>query len=327
MNNRTYISAAVEGDLPEIRNFARSVTKIEAASSLMRRKPSAAASECRPLWLNSVRDGCFLLLRNSQGQLLATGGLDLDRREIFHFLTLELNPSLSVASRLINAIERRAIQFGVDRVTIRASTIFARIFEAAGYRLWAPPDDGSMLLQRSLAKRKTRQLRKVEALIKQLGVLLDYGQRHRLALVEEAQVLQFIGPDIFDRDQFLQPDAAHHWQALTQAALMDGVIMQAVSAYRSIDYQFGLLERKLARGQAIEDILQVSAPPGFSEHHSGRAIDITQPGYTPLEEEFERSPAFNWLMERSGQFGFSMSFPRGNRHQVIYEPWHWAWNS
>jgi len=73
-------------------------------------------------------------------------------------------------------------------------------------------------------------------------------------------------------------------------------------------------------------ILAVSAAPSYSEHHSEHAIDITSPGYAALEEEFERSPAFAWLQRRAGEFGFTLSYPRGNRHGIAYEPWHWCWS-
>ena len=86
-----------------------------------------------------------------------------------------------------------------------------------------------------------------------------------------------------------------------------------------------ILKRKLERGQSIEQILAVSAAPGYSEHHSGRALDLTTPGFAPLEEEFERSAAFAWLCTNSQRYNFHLSFPRGNVHAIAYEPWHWCW--
>ena len=99
-----------------------------------------------------------------------------------------------------------------------------------------------------------------------------------------------------------------------------------VSAFRSASYQLVIIERKLERGQSIAEILRVSAAPGFSEHHSGRAIDISTPGFAALEEEFEYSPAFHWLQRHAGDYGFYMSFPRDNAHGITYEPWHWCWS-
>ena len=77
----------------------------------------------------------------------------------------------------------------------------------------------------------------------------------------------------------------------------------------------------------MAQILRVSAAPGYSEHHSGRALDITTPGYAALEEEFELSPAFAWLKKHAKTFRFRLSYPRRNTHGIAYEPWHWCWHA
>src|SRR5690606_13486569 len=115
------------------------------------------------------------------------------------------------------------------------------------------------------------------------------------------------------------------WQLLREAAGRDGVALDAISGYRSHDYQLGIFERKLARGLALADILTVNAAPGFSEHHSGDALDIGAPDEPPAEESFEATPAFDWLSRHAAQFGYAMSYPRGNPHGIVYEPWHWRY--
>jgi D-alanyl-D-alanine carboxypeptidase len=154
----------------------------------------------------------------------------------------------------------------------------------------------------------------------------DYARARGLRAVREPLRVSAIGRDIHGREQWLAPRAARAWQRMRSAAERDGIALQVVSAYRTAEYQLGIIERKLARGQSMDAILAVSAAPGYSEHHSGRAIDITTPGYAALEEEFERSPAFAWLQRRAGEFGFALSYPRGNRHGIAYEPWHWCWS-
>ena len=109
------------------------------------------------------------------------------------------------------------------------------------------------------------------------------------------------------------------------AAACEGVGLEAISGYRSHAYQLGIFRRKLARGLALEAILEVNAAPGYSEHHSGHALDIGAPGEPPAEESFETTPAFAWLRARAADFGFSMSYPRDNPHGIVYEPWHWCW--
>jgi D-alanyl-D-alanine carboxypeptidase len=161
---------------------------------------------------------------------------------------------------------------------------------------------------------------------RELGVPADYGRARDLAIVREPRELACIGRDVHDRVQWLAPRAARAFARMREAAREDAVELLVVSAFRSAEYQLGIFERKLDRGQSIEDILRVSAAPGYSEHHSGRALDLTTPGYAALEEEFERSPAFAWLCAHAEKFGFALSYPRGNPHGIAYEPWHWCWH-
>lgn len=150
-----------------------------------------------------------------------------------------------------------------------------------------------------------------------------YGEARGLRRCREPRVLDCVGLDAFGRNQWLAPRAARAWLAMRDAAAREGVELQLVSAFRSVAYQRGLFRRKLARGLTMEEILRVNAAPGFSEHHTGRAIDIGTPGYAPAEEEFERSTAFAWLRRHAARHRFRLSYPRGNPHGIAYEPWHW----
>lgn len=159
-----------------------------------------------------------------------------------------------------------------------------------------------------------------------LGVPRDYANERGLTHVREPQQLADIGGhDALGYEQRLIPAAARAWAHMRAAAARDGVELRAVSTFRSIEVQLAILRAKLAHGQTIAAILRVNAAPGYSEHHSGRAIDIGTPGYAPVEEEFERSPAYAWLTKNAGSYGFAMSYPRDNPHALAYEPWHWCW--
>ena len=167
----------------------------------------------------------------------------------------------------------------------------------------------------------------ISELLPILGIPADYGRIYRRPVQAEACQLKSIGKDIYERGQEMLPEAADAWLAMHANATDQGIELQPVSAFRSVEYQVEILRRKLDKGLKINNILKVSAAPGYSEHHSGRALDITTPGYAVLEEEFEHSQAFDWLCQHARDFGFSMSFPRDNPHGVAYEPWHWAWRS
>ena len=153
-----------------------------------------------------------------------------------------------------------------------------------------------------------------------------YADRTGLSLVAEPAALAFAGRDRYRRPLWLTREAARAWQALRAAAARDGIVLEAISGYRSHDYQLGIFERKRARGQSVDEILTVNAAPGYSEHHSGCALDIGAPDEPPAEESFERTPAFAWLTGRATDFGFVMSYPRDNPHGIVYEPWHWLYH-
>ena len=159
-----------------------------------------------------------------------------------------------------------------------------------------------------------------------LGVPRDYARTRMLKRVREPRHLAFIGHDTQNRPQWLASRAARAWVRMRDAAAREGVDLLIVSAFRSVEYQLGILKRKLERGLGIEEILRVSAAPGYSEHHSGRAVDVTTPGFAALEEEFESSAAFAWLTTNAQNYGFRLSYPRGNPHEIAYEPWHWCWH-
>ncbi len=158
-----------------------------------------------------------------------------------------------------------------------------------------------------------------------LGIPDDYGDIHQLSPVAEPAELACARRDRYARPLWLLEPAARAWNRMRDAASGDGVTLDAISGYRSHAYQFGIFARKLARGQTVEEILSVNAAPGYSEHHSGRAIDIGTPGEPPAEESFENTAAFAWLQRRASEFGFAMSYPRDNPHGICYEPWHWQW--
>lgn len=163
-------------------------------------------------------------------------------------------------------------------------------------------------------------------IFRELGIHPLYPGRRGLTPFEEAGRLVDIGPDVYARPQQLAPEAAAAWKKMKAAALRDRVQLQVVSGFRSVAYQREIFLRKKEEGQALDRILQVNVPPGYSEHHSGRALDLTAPGGPILEEGFESTPAFRWLSEHAAAFGFRMTYPRDNSQGIAYEPWHWAWH-
>jgi D-alanyl-D-alanine carboxypeptidase len=193
-------------------------------------------------------------------------------------------------------------------------------------------DDALAALERAREHRRpgidvvaSLPLQRLRERLDALGLDDGYGERSGLPLVAEPGWLALAGFDRYRRPLWLHVDAARAWSHLREAALRDGVVLEAISGYRSHDYQLGIFERKLARGLTVDEILTVNAAPGYSEHHGGLALDIGTPDEPPAEESFERTPAFAWLRGHAAGHGFRMSYPRDNPHGIVYEPWHWAY--
>ena len=148
----------------------------------------------------------------------------------------------------------------------------------------------------------------------------------KLSQYEEEDSLQIaeIGED--GREHYLTDEAAEAWRCLKKAAEGDGENIFIMSAFRSISRQVEIIRSKIEEGMCIEDIITVCAPPGFSEHHTGRALDISTHGVENLSEEFENTTAFEWLNCNAGKFLFTLSYPRGNSSGYLYEPWHWRYD-
>jgi D-alanyl-D-alanine carboxypeptidase len=159
-----------------------------------------------------------------------------------------------------------------------------------------------------------------------LGISTELITSRGLRACEEATELESaeIGTD--GKNHLLVPVAAEAWRNLKAAALADGVSVYIVSAYRSIERQAAIVRGKLETGMAINDVLAVCAPPGFSEHHTGRAVDLSTPGSMALEVEFEHTNAYSWLHKRASEFGYRLSYPPGNPFGYLYEPWHWCFH-
>lgn len=138
------------------------------------------------------------------------------------------------------------------------------------------------------------------------------GYEARLPRFAEEGRLCGVGHDAFGREVRLAVDAATAWSAMRTEAEREGVRLLLLSGFRSVERQAEIVRKKLAAGQTLADILRVNAYPGFSEHHTGRAVDIGSAECAHLTEAFESTREFTWLRQHAARFGFTLSYPRDN---------------
>lgn len=165
----------------------------------------------------------------------------------------------------------------------------------------------------------------LEDLLAELGITPAILAAKRLPAYAVATEVSVADTGADGAHHHLLPAAAQAWKTMKQAAQADGIVLEIVSAFRTLDDQAQIIRDKIARNMPMDRILMLSAPPGYSEHHSGRAVDINTPGCIAREEPFEDTAAFRWLQRHAGRFGFHLSYPRENALGFIYEPWHWCW--
>ena len=158
-----------------------------------------------------------------------------------------------------------------------------------------------------------------------LGIPESYESEYGLKLQKEEVELIEIGSDVYGRVQRLVPVAASAWERMKDHAQREGVTLDIVSAFRAVEKQNEIIQKKIDLGQAVSEILKVCAAPGYSEHHTGRAVDLTSVECDPLSEMFEDTEAFSWLLRNANLHSFNLSYPKGNKLGISYEPWHWVY--
>lgn len=128
----------------------------------------------------------------------------------------------------------------------------------------------------------------------------------------------------------LQEQAAAAWEDLQAEAARAGYTLQLLAGHRSVAAQRSIFLGGLNdyRDSSIDAQLRWAAPPGYSKHHTGYAVDITQAGWRA--GSFDHSPAGLWLAvddhRNAKRFGFIPSYPEDASDQGPEpEPWEWTY--
>lgn len=116
----------------------------------------------------------------------------------------------------------------------------------------------------------------------------------------------------------LRQEAVAALAKMAEAAQKEDINLQVDSAYRGAAYQRAIYLKKMGEGQKFKHIARYTAPPGYSEHSLGTAVD-----FHPSQSGFERTKAYKWLKKHAKEYGFAETYFRGNPFGITWEPWHW----
>ena len=123
--------------------------------------------------------------------------------------------------------------------------------------------------------------------------------------------------------QYLKSEAASELVKMFAAAHKDGIDLYLVSGYRSYSQQLDLYNTYVSTdGKALAD--SYDAIPGACEHQLGLAVDLSDGNRDhDIDDSFESTAAYQWLLKHSYEYGYILRFPRGKESitGIAYNPW------
>jgi D-alanyl-D-alanine carboxypeptidase len=122
----------------------------------------------------------------------------------------------------------------------------------------------------------------------------------------------------------MRREAADALEKLFDGAMKDGIELAGVSGYRSESRQRSLFDNYV-KHDGKEAAAQYSAKPGFSEHQTGLAMDVSgKDGKCAAEDCFAGTDEAKWLADHAYEYGFIIRYPE-DKEEITgykYEAWH-----
>lgn len=123
---------------------------------------------------------------------------------------------------------------------------------------------------------------------------------------------------------YMRKESAIALEKLFFLAKQDGIVLHAISGFRSEKYQQSVYRRNVeTQGQLQAN--KVSANPGHSEHQTGLTMDVSSDSVNnTLETQFANTAEGTWLKNNAHRAGFIIRYLKGKEHITgySYEPWH-----
>lgn len=123
-----------------------------------------------------------------------------------------------------------------------------------------------------------------------------------------------------EEEKNMRKEAASALENLFADAANEGIELYGVNGYRSYSTQEALYnESCVQNGKSYAD--KYVAKPGYSEHETGLAMDVTNKDYST---SFETTKEGKWLAKNCYKYGFILRYPLDKQSITGYgyEPWH-----
>ncbi|EOL43898.1 hypothetical protein RV11_GL001087 [Enterococcus phoeniculicola] len=132
---------------------------------------------------------------------------------------------------------------------------------------------------------------------------------------------------------------AKDYEALAEAAKKAGHPLVMISAFRSVSYQEEVFSEGVSQNmsklgvseeEATKEAKKTMTEPGYSEHHTGLALDVVDEEWNTnyvgsvLDARFGNEAGAKWLADNAAKYGFIIRYPKNQEKitAITYEPWH-----
>lgn len=106
---------------------------------------------------------------------------------------------------------------------------------------------------------------------------------------------------------------------MQQAAKKDGVKLMIMNGFRDMETQTRLYNER--KNEPIRSQKGPAAAPGWSNHQSGKAVDLNTNMTLADKQAKKLSAQYEWLVANAAKFGFdNLDVPKA----PLDEPWHWV---
>lgn len=169
------------------------------------------------------------------------------------------------------------------------------------------------------------------------NVVLDREPESMTVIVNKELSLpaDYIPPDLvvpnvpysfpyYDEKKLMRKEAAGALEDLFAAASTDGYALNGVSAYRSYERQYEIFTNNV-KVKGLDHTTKYSAIPGYSEHQTGLAIDVSSKACNNrLDVTFADTKESDWLKKNAHLYGYIIRYPEDKTAITgfSYEPWH-----
>ncbi len=137
--------------------------------------------------------------------------------------------------------------------------------------------------------------------------------------------------NIFDEEYQIEKKTYEAYLRLREDLLQnDGIHIELDSVYRTIEEQVRIYQKNL-KNHGVEYTKKYVANPGYSEHHTGMAIDvgIVKDGkfYRTIAELLSVDETFKIVHKKLAKHGFILRYPEDKQAvtKIGYEPWHFRY--